>query len=106
MPGFRTLSKRDPYRERVRRSAVPLLALTPDARAVPLDEVAPHRMERAALMLGAEGDGLSRRALDAADTWVRIPMAHDVDSLNVGAAAAVAFYAVTAGRGDGGPAEG
>ncbi|MBX4180113.1 TrmH family RNA methyltransferase, partial [Streptomyces geysiriensis] len=75
-----------------------LLALTPDERAEPLDEVAPHRMDRVALMLGAEGDGLSRRALAAADRWVRIPMSHGVDSLNVGAAAAVAFYAVTAGR--------
>ncbi|WP_308447681.1 TrmH family RNA methyltransferase, partial [Streptomyces fradiae] len=51
-----------------------------------------------ALMLGAEGEGLSARALRAADTRVRIPMAHGVDSLNVGAAAAVAFYAVTSGR--------
>ncbi|MFH8345439.1 TrmH family RNA methyltransferase [Streptomyces sp. NPDC018045] len=92
--------------ETVRGAGFPLLALTPDAEAVPLDDVAPHRMERAALMLGAEGDGLSPQALRAADTWVRIPMAHDVDSLNVGAAAAVAFYAVTAGRGDGGPAAG
>lgn len=49
-------------------------------------------------MLGAEGSGLTRRALAASDTWVRIPMSHGVDSLNVGAAAAVAFYAVTAGR--------
>jgi tRNA G18 (ribose-2'-O)-methylase SpoU len=49
-------------------------------------------------MLGAEGDGLSRRALEAADRRVRIPMAHGVDSLNVGAAAAVAFYAVATGR--------
>ncbi|MEU8730144.1 RNA methyltransferase [Streptomyces tendae] len=75
-----------------------LLALTPDDRAEPLDAVAPHRMDRVALMLGAEGSGLSRRALAASDTWVRIPMSHGVDSLNVGAAAAVAFYAVTAGR--------
>ncbi|MET9255997.1 RNA methyltransferase [Streptomyces sp. NPDC003717] len=75
-----------------------LLALTPDERARSLDETAPHRMDRAALMLGAEGSGLTRRALEAADTWVRIPMAHGVDSLNVGAAAAVAFYAVTTGR--------
>ena len=75
-----------------------LLALTPDASALPIGEVAPHRMERVALMLGAEGDGLSARALRAADTWVRIPMAHGVDSLNVGAAAAVAFYAVASGR--------
>ncbi|MCI3929430.1 TrmH family RNA methyltransferase [Streptomyces sp. AN091965] len=75
-----------------------LLALTPDEKAKTLDEVAPHRMERVALMLGAEGEGLSRQALVAADEWVRIPMAHGVDSLNVGAAAAVAFYAVATGR--------
>lgn len=46
-------------------------------------------------MLGAEGDGLTRRAIAAADHAVRIPMAHGIDSLNVGAAAAVAFYAVS-----------
>ncbi|MEV7089146.1 RNA methyltransferase [Streptomyces sp. NPDC093085] len=82
----------------VRSAGFRVLALTPDERAVPLDAAAPHRMERVALLLGAEGDGLTRRALDSADTWVRIPMAHGVDSLNVGAAAAVAFYAVTTGR--------
>ncbi|MDO0928578.1 RNA methyltransferase [Streptomyces sp. TG1A-8] len=84
--------------EPVREAGFPLLALTPDARATTLDEAAPHTMDRVALMLGAEGTGLSARALAAADTWVRIPMSHGVDSLNVGAAAAVAFYAVTAGR--------
>ncbi|MCL7379107.1 RNA methyltransferase [Streptomyces sp. 35G-GA-8] len=82
----------------VRAAGFPLLALTPDERAVPMDEAAPHRLERVALMLGAEGAGLSGPALGAADAWVRIPMAHGVDSLNVGAAAAVAFYAVTTGR--------
>jgi tRNA G18 (ribose-2'-O)-methylase SpoU len=82
----------------VREAGFTLLALTPDERARTLDETAPHRMDRVALMLGAEGDGLSARALSAADEWVRIPMSHGVDSLNVGAAAAVAFYAVTAGR--------
>ncbi|MCQ4043502.1 TrmH family RNA methyltransferase [Streptantibioticus rubrisoli] len=84
--------------ETVREGGFRLLALTPDAKAEDIDVVAPHRMERVALMLGAEGEGLSTRALVAADQWVRIPMAHGVDSLNVGAAAAVAFYAVTAGR--------
>ncbi|MBN0045503.1 RNA methyltransferase [Streptomyces actuosus] len=84
--------------EPVRAAGFTLLALTPDERAATLDEVAPHRMERVALMLGAEGGGLSRRALAAADDRVRIPMAHGVDSLNVGAAAAVAFYAVATGR--------
>ncbi|WP_175412143.1 RNA methyltransferase [Streptomyces sp. TRM64462] len=84
--------------EAVREAGFRLLALTPDARATAIDEAAPHTLDRVALMLGAEGEGLSARALRAADTWVRIPMAHGVDSLNVGAAAAVAFYAVTAGR--------
>ncbi len=84
--------------ETVREAGFKLLALTPDEKATDIDEAAPHRLERAALMLGAEGDGLSTRALVAADEWVRIPMAHGVDSLNVGAAAAVAFYAVATGR--------
>ncbi|MFE7120363.1 TrmH family RNA methyltransferase [Streptomyces sp. NPDC057654] len=84
--------------ETVRDAGFKLLALTPDEKATAIDEAAPHRLDRAALMLGAEGDGLSARALMAADEWVRIPMAHGVDSLNVGAAAAVAFYAVAAGR--------
>lgn len=82
----------------VREAGFNLLALTPDEKAKTLDEAAPHRMDRVALMLGAEGEGLTTKALMAADEWVRIPMAHGVDSLNVGAAAAVAFYAVATGR--------
>ncbi|MEW2127274.1 RNA methyltransferase [Streptomyces sp. NPDC007259] len=84
--------------ETVRGAGFTLLALTPAEKAVSIEEAAPHRMDRVALMLGAEGDGLSARALAAADRWVRIPMAHGVDSLNVGAAAAVAFYSVATGR--------
>jgi tRNA G18 (ribose-2'-O)-methylase SpoU len=84
--------------ETVREAGFKLLALTPDDKASSIDEAAPHRMDKVALMLGAEGDGLSTQALVAADEWVRIPMAHGVDSLNVGAAAAVAFYAVATGR--------
>ncbi|MBB5935668.1 TrmH family RNA methyltransferase [Streptomyces zagrosensis] len=82
----------------VREAGFRLLALTPDEKATSIDEAAPHRLDRAALLLGAEGAGLTRHALAAADAWVRIPMAHGVDSLNVGAAAAVAFYAVATGR--------
>jgi tRNA G18 (ribose-2'-O)-methylase SpoU len=68
------------------------LALTPDA--VSLREFAAALPERVALVLGAEGEGLTAEALDAADTVVRIPMAHGIDSLNVGATAAVAMYAI------------
>lgn len=70
------------------------LALT-DA-AVSLDAFSAHRPERVALMLGAEGDGLSRRALEVADTVVTIPMAGGVDSLNVAAASAVALWELRA----------
>ncbi|MHA7986428.1 TrmH family RNA methyltransferase [Rathayibacter sp. CAU 1779] len=68
------------------------LALADDA--VSLDEFAAHPPEKVAMVMGAEGDGLSRRALSAADTVVTIPMAHGVDSLNVASAAAVALYAL------------
>ncbi|KRA23548.1 rRNA methyltransferase [Microbacterium sp. Root61] len=68
------------------------LALAPDA--VSLDDFALARPERVALMMGAEGDGLSRQALAAADTVVTIPMAGGVDSLNVAAASAVALWAL------------
>ncbi len=52
--------------------------------------------ERVAIVVGTEGDGLSREALEAADVVVTIPMAHGVDSLNVAAASAVALYALQA----------
>lgn len=70
------------------------LALSDDA--VALDDFAARGHERVALMLGAEGDGLSRRALAAADTVVTIPMAGAVDSLNVAAASAVALWELRA----------
>ncbi|MET7640517.1 RNA methyltransferase [Streptomyces sp. NPDC005438] len=67
------------------------LCLRPEA--ITLDELAARRPERLALLFGTEGDGLTHRALDAADTWVRIPMGGGVDSLNIASASAVAFYA-------------
>lgn len=70
------------------------LALADDA--VSLDEYAAAPPERVAMVLGSEGDGLSRRALAAADTVVTIPMLHGVDSLNVASASAVALWALRA----------
>lgn len=67
------------------------LALTQDA--VTLDDLESHPPERLALVLGTEGDGLRPSTVAAADLVVRIPMAGEVDSLNVAAAAAVAFWA-------------
>jgi tRNA G18 (ribose-2'-O)-methylase SpoU len=48
--------------------------------------------EKLAIVLGAEGDGLSADTIARCDYTVRIPMSHGVDSLNVAAASAVAFY--------------
>ena len=66
------------------------LALRSDAMR--LDDPELTRNQRIALFLGTEGTGLTQGAIDACDTSVIIPMANDVDSLNVGAAAAIAFW--------------
>ncbi|MEO6827404.1 MAG: RNA methyltransferase [Microbacteriaceae bacterium] len=73
---------------------VAALALTPDA--VSLRDFAKIPREKLAIVLGAEGDGLTAEAIAAADTVVRIPMAHGIDSLNVAAASAVALWSLTA----------
>ena len=69
-------------------------ALTPRPDADLLSTFAARRPERVALLLGAEGPGLSDDALAAADVQVRIPIRDGTDSLNVGHAAAIAFDAL------------
>ena len=81
-------------RELLAASGFHIAALALAAGAVSLREFAEHAPERVALVLGTEGDGLTLEALAAADTVVRIPMQHDIDSLNVAAAAAVAMFAL------------
>jgi tRNA G18 (ribose-2'-O)-methylase SpoU len=73
-----------------------LVALTPGSDAEPLEDVAADLRARArvALLVGAEGDGLSADALACADVRVRIPMAPGVDSINVTTATAIALYRV------------
>lgn len=61
-------------------------------RSVPLDDPALMAEPRLAIVMGTEGDGLPQETIAQADYVVRIPMAHGVDSLNVAAAAAVAFW--------------
>ncbi|MCU1426143.1 MAG: rlmB [Actinomycetia bacterium] len=72
-----------------------LVALTPAADALPIDDLVPAAGEKLALLLGAEGPGLSAETLERADLRVRIPTAPGVDSLNVSVAAAIAFHHVT-----------
>lgn len=66
------------------------MALTDNS--IPIDHPALAKKNKLAIIMGTEGDGLSRETITGADYVVRIPMAHGVDSLNVAAAAAVAFW--------------
>lgn len=73
-----------------------LAAFCLSERAITLDELAECQLPRLALLFGTEGTGLTPAVLDVADAHVRIPMDAGVDSLNVAAASAVAFYATRA----------
>ena len=66
------------------------LALREDAAV--LGDPALEKTEKLALLLGTEGDGLRQETIDLCDAAVRIPMSRGVDSLNVAAAGAVAFW--------------
>ena len=66
------------------------MALCDDS--ISLDDERLKQEERLAIIMGTEGDGLPHQTIAEADYTVRIPMAHGVDSLNVAAAAAVAFW--------------
>ena len=66
------------------------MALSDDS--ITLDDPTLKQIPRLALIMGTEGDGLAHQVISAANYVVRIPMKHGVDSLNVAAAAAVAFW--------------
>ncbi len=68
------------------------IALTPDARAMTIDESLATRISKPALLLGAEGGGLRDETLAKADQRVRIEMTKDVDSLNIAVSAAVGIH--------------
>jgi tRNA G18 (ribose-2'-O)-methylase SpoU len=74
-----------------------LLALTPRPGAAPIDAL--ESIAKPALLLGAEGPGLSEAAMAAADRLVRIPIARGVDSLNVVVAAGIALHRLCAPEG-------
>ena len=75
-----------------------LLALTPDPSAESIDDLVFAPDEKVALVLGAEGPGLTDATMDQVGRRVRIPLHAGVDSLNVGAAAAIACYVLGRGR--------
>ena len=59
---------------------------------IDIDSSTLKAIDRLAIVMGTEGDGLPQATIDAADYVVRIPMYNNVDSLNVAAAASIAFF--------------
>ena len=68
------------------------MALT--SKSISLADPVLKQQQRLAFIMGTEGDGLPQATIESADFIVRIPMYHNVDSLNVAAAAAVAFWEI------------
>ena len=75
-----------------------LAAMALTHRSIPLDTPTLKAEPRLAIIMGTEGDGLPQQTIAEADYVVRIPMFHDVDSLNVAAASAVAFWELRKGN--------
>lgn len=67
-------------------------AMALEDRSIGIDDPILHAQERLAIIMGTEGEGLPDETIQSADYVVKIPMAHGVDSLNVAAAASVAFW--------------
>lgn len=91
-PGTTTTWQRD--LELLQRRGYEVVALTPagDITLREATETARERRKKVAVMVGAEGPGLTEHAMRAADVRASIPMARGTDSLNVATAAAIAFY--------------
>jgi tRNA G18 (ribose-2'-O)-methylase SpoU len=79
----------------IRAAGLVVFAMTPASDAISIDAVASNGSpSRIALLLGAEGEGLSAEAMAIADARVRIPTERDADSLNVAVAAAIGLHAL------------
>ena len=83
-----------PVGDNLRRLGFKTAAMALTDKSITLDNPLLKNEQRLAVVLGTEGDGLSSEAIADADYVARIPMAHGVDSLNVAAASAVAFWEI------------
>ncbi len=81
-----------PGMARLRALGFKTAAMALSDSSVSIDDPGLMAEERLAIILGTEGDGLAAHTISDCDYTVRIPMSHDVDSLNVAAASAVAFW--------------
>ena len=87
-----------PGMDRLRALGFKTVAMALEDDSVSIDDEALAAEEKLALILGTEGEGLAARTIADCDYTARIPMSHGVDSLNVAAASAVAFWQLGGGR--------
>lgn len=81
-----------PYTECLRELGFKTAAMALREDSLSIDDARLSAVDKLAVVLGTEGDGLAEATIADCDYTVRIPMSHGVDSLNVAAASAVAFY--------------
>ncbi|MBQ5748795.1 MAG: RNA methyltransferase [Oscillospiraceae bacterium] len=86
----------DDWQDTLHRCGFKSAAMALTDKSVPIDDAQVASEEKLAIVLGTEGDGLCQSTIDASDYTIKIPMAHGVDSLNVAAASAVAFWQLRA----------
>lgn len=86
------LGEEEPWTSALHRMGFRTAAMALKEDSLRLDDPRLAACEKLAIVLGTEGDGLACGTIAACDWSVRIPMAHNVDSLNVAAASAVAFW--------------
>lgn len=84
------------YQDALRTLGFQTAAMALTDRSISIDNPVLTTIPRLAIIMGTEGDGLPAETIATADHVVRIPMSHNVDSLNVAAAAAVAFWELRA----------
>ena len=82
----------DDYQQELNALGFKTVAMALTDKSVAIDDERLKAENKLAIIMGTEGDGLPQHAIDAADYVARIPMSYNVDSLNVAAASAVAFW--------------
>jgi tRNA G18 (ribose-2'-O)-methylase SpoU len=86
------LSSDTDYPQQLREMGFKTAAMALSDNSVSIEAPELKNVERLAVVLGTEGEGLADKTITACDYTVKIPMSHGVDSLNVAAASAVAFW--------------
>lgn len=89
---FGEMQEQEGWLQELKKQGWTTIAMALRDDSISLDDPRLKQEEKLAVIMGTEGDGLSQAAIDGCDHTVKIPMTHGVDSLNVAAASAVAFW--------------